>query len=134
MNNVMLQDGELVLIDMGEAGWGSPLLDYAQTAQAYNGVLMFVPERCRQVLGLEIEQAAYIRDHFFPMYFGANDPALDRKLEIVEALFLTRSFLIPFVQGWGYVQHNYDELIERARKYFFPKVDHLCEIIRTDFS
>ena len=134
MNNVMLQDGELVLIDMGEAGWGSPLLDYAQTAQAYNGVLMFVPERCRQVLGLEIEQAAYIRDHFFPMYFGENDPALDRKLEIVEALFLTRSFLIPFIQGWGYVQHNYDELIERARKYFFPKVDHFCEIIRAEFQ
>ncbi len=34
----------------------------------------------------------------------------------------------------GYVQHNYDELIERARKYFFPKVDHLCEIIRAEFQ
>ena len=134
MGNVMLQEGELVLIDMGEAGWGSPLLDFAQTANAYILMTTFYSHDVRKVLGLDLEEAIYVRDNLFRLYFGEDDPNLERKLSIITPLASIRCILIPFIQGWDHVQHNYDELIERARKYFFPKVDHLCEIIRTDFS
>ena len=133
MGNVMLQDGELVLIDVGEAGWGSPLLDFAQTAWAYGGITRYYPERCRKVLGVELEQAVHIRDRLFPLYFGCEGEALERKLAAVDAMCTLRGLLIPFLQGWADLPVDFADRLGRARESFFPRVEDLCALVQSDF-
>ena len=133
MGNVMLQDGELVLIDVGEAGWGHPLLDFAQTAWAYAGITRYYPERCQKVLGVELEQAAHIRDRLFPLYFGCEGEALERKLTVVEAVCAVRGLLIPFLQGWASLPEDFDARLARAREGVFSRIDELCALIESEF-
>lgn len=133
MGNVMLQEGELVLIDMGEAGWGHPLLDFAQTSLAYTNVTTLRPQNCRKVLGMELEQAVYIRDHIFPLYFGEDDPALARKLEGVAAVAELRRLLIWVLQGWDHLPEEFDAVLARVRANIFPRADEICGIFQNDF-
>ena len=134
MGNVMLQDGELVLIDVGEAGWGHPLLDFAQTQNAYVNLTTVRAFNCRKVLGMELEQAIYVRDHLFPLYFGDIGPeAMARKMTVVEAMHLVRFLLIAFLQGWDHLPSEFDDELARARVEFFPRVDELCALIGSEF-
>ena len=133
MGNVMLQDGELVLIDVGEAGWGHPLLDFAQTALAYNDMTTIHAGRCRKVLGLDLEQAVYVRDHLFQMYFEETGEALERKMTVVRAMGALRLVLIFFLQGYAELPKDYPDILDRARVNLFPHTDELCELIKSDF-
>ena len=134
MGNVMLQDGELVLIDVGEAGWGHPLLDFAQTQNAYVNLTTVRAFNCRKVLGLDLEQAIYVRDHLFPLYFGDIGPeALARKMTVIEAMHTVRFLLIAFLQGWDHLPTDFDDVLAKAREEFFPRIDELCALIESEF-
>ena len=133
MSNVMLQDGELVLIDVGEAGYGHPLLDFAQTATAYTALTGRRVKDCEKVLGLSYEQACYVRDNLFPMYFGDTGEKLARKLAAVKAMAVTRSLLIAFLQGWDHLPADFGARVSDAREILFPHIDELCGIIENDF-
>ena len=133
MSNVMLQDGELVLIDVGEAGYGHPLLDFAQTGNAYETITRRRPQDCERVLGLSMEEACYVRDNLFPMYFGDTGEALERKLTAVKAVTLLRGVLVAFLQGWDHLPADFSARIDNLRAFIFPQIDRLCEIIQNDF-
>ena len=134
MGNVMLQDGELVLIDVGEAGWGHPLLDFAQTQNAYVNLTTVRAFNCRKMLGLELEQAIYVRDHLFPLYFGDIGPeAMARKMTVIEAMHTVRFLLIAFLQGWDHLPADFDDVLARARTEVFPRVDELIALIESEF-
>ena len=133
MNNVMLHDGELVLIDMGEAGWGHPLFDFAQTAWAYELVNANDPARCRKVLGMTVEEAQYVHDNLFPMYFGDTGETLARKLAVVDGMGVLRRVLVPFLQGWSDPAPAVRERLVVAREKLFPRVDEICALIESEF-
>jgi len=133
MGNVMLQDDELVLIDVGEASWGHPLLDFAQTALAYNDLTTIHAERCRKVLGMDLEQAVYVRDHLFQMYFNETGEALERKMTVVRAMGALRLVLIFFLQGYAELPKDYPDILDRARVNLFRHTDELCELIKSEF-
>lgn len=133
MNNVMLQDGELVLIDVGEASWGHPLFDFAQTAWAYEATTVHSPERCRTVVGMSLEEACYVRDNLFPEYFGETGEALARKLTVVHGMAMLRRLLIPFLQDWTNAAEAVPERLAGARAELFPRIGELCSLIRSEF-
>ena len=133
MNNVMLQDGELVLIDVGEASWGHPLFDFAQTAWAYEATTVHSPERCRTVVGMSLEEACYVRDNLFPEYFGETGEALERKLTVVHGMAMLRRLLIPFLQDWTNAAEAVQERLAGARSELFPHIDELCSLIQSEF-
>lgn len=86
--NIMLQDGELVLIDMGGVTRGNPIYDLACTFRA----LFFVPkhnaEICRKSFGLEPELAFEIGRKFFAMYSGITDEqALENYIHKIRLAF-----------------------------------------------
>ncbi len=86
--NIMMHDGELMLIDMGGVTRGNPLYDLACTFRA----LFFVPkhnaEICRRSFGLEPELAFEIGKKFFAMYTGITDPqALKAYMDKIRLVF-----------------------------------------------
>ena len=133
MGNVMLQDGELVLIDVGEAGWGHPLLDFAQTMLAYTSMTTLLKKDCRRVLGMEVEQALYIRENLLPLYFGETGEALARKRTVIDAMRRVRLLLICFLQGLDRMPPDYDDIQADARSNVFSRVDELCALIESEF-
>ena len=133
MGNVMLQNGELVLIDVGEAGWGHPLLDFAQTMLAYTSMTTIRKQNCRRILGMEVEQALYIRENLFPLYFGETGPAMERKRTVIDAIRRLRLLLICFLQGWDHMPSDFDDILEDARANVFSRIDELCALIESEF-
>ncbi len=133
MNNVMLHDGELVLIDMGEASYGHPLFDFAQTAWAYELVNGNDPARCRKVLGMTVDEAQYVHDNLFRMYFDDTGEALERKLTVVDGMGQLRRVLIPFLQGWSEPATAVRERLKVVRENLFPRIDEICELIASEF-
>ncbi|MBR4703676.1 MAG: anti-sigma factor antagonist [Oscillospiraceae bacterium] len=133
MNNVMLQDGELLLIDVGEAGRGHPLFDFAQTEWAYLMATDYSPERCERVTGMSLEEARYVHKRLFPLYFGAAGDAAERKLAVVNGMAMLRRLLIPFLQNWNEASEAVCERLPGARQDFFPRINALCELIKSEF-
>ena len=132
MGNVMLQDGELVLIDVGEAGWGHPLLDFAQTMLAYSPATI-LRQDCRKILGMDVEQALYIQDNLIPLYFSETGEALARKKAVIDAMRRVRLLLICFIQGWDHMPSDFDDILADARSNVFSCVDELCAMIGSEF-
>ena len=133
MNNVMLQDGELLLIDVGEAGRGHPLFDFAQTEWAYLMATAYAPERCERITGMSPEEARFVHERLFPLYFGEAGEALERKLAVVNGMALLRRLLIPFLQNWNEASDAVRERLPAARQDLFPRIGSLCELIKSEF-
>ena len=95
--NIMLQNGELMLIDMGEVTRGVPIYDVASVFRDLISAPKNNPDIIRMSMGLEPELAMEIGTKFIAMYTGITDPqALEgymKQLELVYAfnvvMFLT---------------------------------------------
>lgn len=72
--NIMLQDGELMLIDMGEVTRGVPIYDVASVFRDLISAPKSNPDICRTSMGLEPELAVEIGTKFIAMYTGITDP------------------------------------------------------------
>ena len=72
--NIMLQYGELMLIDMGEVTRGVPIYDVASVFRDLISAPKSNPDICRTSMGLEPELAVEIGTKFIAMYTGITDP------------------------------------------------------------
>ena len=133
MNNVMMQGEELLLIDVGEAGYGHPLFDFAQTMSAYTGMTTTHADGCREVLGLSLEEACYVRDNLFPLYFGESGDSLERKMTVVHGMATLRMLLSPFLQGLEGAEEIARGRLGKARAQLFPQIDKVCALIEREF-
>lgn len=73
--NIMLQDGELMLIDMGEVTRGVPIYDLATVFRD----LISAPKKNAAIIeestGMKAEVCMEVGQKFFAMYTGITDPA-----------------------------------------------------------
>ena len=90
--NVMLQDGEALLIDMDTLSYGDPVFEFASIYNAYVGFYQGRPYAGgRSFIGLEIGQNAIVWKKTLRLYFGTDDEArLKRIEEKAELIGLTR--------------------------------------------
>ena len=118
--NVMYQQGEIVVIDMADIGFGHPIFDLA--AGAFHARYSGSATR-QQVHGMTQENMLRFWDKLLALYFGIED---EQKLAEVKALCdyfgLLRGALFPM----KHMQIS-PELkafhVEETRKYLFPNMD-----------
>lgn len=72
--NIMLQNGDLMLIDMGEVTRGVPIYDVASVFRDLISAPKNNPDITRMSMGLEPELATEIGTKFIAMYTGITDP------------------------------------------------------------
>ena len=72
--NIMLQNGELMLIDMGEVTRGVPIYDVASVFRDLISAPKNNPDIIRMSMGLEPELAMEIGTKFIAMYTGITNP------------------------------------------------------------
>ena len=75
MKNVMLQDGEALLIDMDTLCLGHPVFEFGSIFNSYIGYSELDTENVRKFLGIPFETAKQIWDRTVRMYFGTDDEA-----------------------------------------------------------
>ena len=81
IKNVMMQDGEVLLIDMDTLCQGHPIFELASMFNAYVGFSEIDPSISDTFLGVSHETSVSIWKKSLPLYLGTDDPA---KIEEVE--------------------------------------------------
>lgn len=78
VKNVMMQNGEVLLIDMDTLCYGDPVFEFASIFLAYQGFGELDHEVTKKFLGLEHSLAAEIWDKTLRLYFGTEDETVLR--------------------------------------------------------
>jgi len=74
-NNVMMQNGEALLIDMDTLSYGHPVFDLANVYITYVGFQEFDPDDVERFIGFDRKLCLKLWDLFLPRYLDSNDPA-----------------------------------------------------------
>ena len=81
IKNVMMQNGEVLLIDMDTLCVGNPVFEFASVYLAYLGYSENDHQIIRDFLGIEHETAKYIWEQTLRLYLGTDDEAVLRAAE-----------------------------------------------------
>ena len=91
LKNVMMQNGEVLLIDMDTLCVGDPVFEFASIYQAYVGFAELDPEVTMRFYGLPHETALQVWEKTLRLYFGTEDEAvLKEKAEKAMVIAYTR--------------------------------------------
>lgn len=84
--NVMIQDGEMMLIDMGDISKGHPLMEIMHFYSALPGLAKAMPQYCMQYIGLDAEMCIKGWEWFKKYYFAGVSEEQVRLLETAASL------------------------------------------------
>ena len=118
--NVMLMDDELIFIDMGDVGYGHPLLDIGGSYLGFMHIGKTAPERAEQYIGIPFDLAVIVWDNLINEYFGEENAELAKKLAEIygEAKYSTT----PIIYTKATEEMRYS-MVERMRKFSFIAED-----------
>ena len=125
--NVMMQNGEALLIDMGDISIGSPLFDLGAT---YNVLHHLSDEMIYQSTGIPLPLRDRFWKRFAQTYFATED---EQTLAYYEKTVYAASML-RFAVALGSADTFSDEVrsarVQELREKVFPNVDALIETVR----
>ena len=125
--NVMIQNDELMLIDMGEVGYGHPVLDLAH---AYSSMVMLVGDYDK-IIGIPRELGGELWNRTIDYYFeGLPTDVVALRKEQIKAVSCIRNF------SWLALSDSFPEVvINECRALFDKRVtnhrDQLLEVCQT---
>ena len=127
--NIMLRDGELMLIDMGGVTKGTPVYDMACTYRVLCFLPKFDPDICRRSFGLEPEAALKIGRDYFAGYTGIDDPAkLDEYIARIRLVFCF-SFILGISTSPARDDHGRSIIDKIFRGIVIPNADEIGSIL-----
>lgn len=83
LKNVMVQNGELLLIDMDTFSVGHPIFELAALYASYIAYNEDDHENCKSFFGISFEEAVEIYAQLIEDYFGKNDTKIEEKIKLV---------------------------------------------------
>lgn len=121
--NVMMSNGELILIDMGEVCHGNPLQDLSHTYSSMMGLV----GNYREIVGMDEEVAHRCYLSAIRAYFDTADEAMiARRLEQIRVASLIRNI------SWLSLSDSFpQELIDACKRLFEERIASQMEHIRT---
>lgn len=130
--NAMIQNGEPMLIDMGEVGYGHPLIDLGNS---YSSMVTLLGD-FEQIIGLPQSLARELWNRMIGYYFeGADAVEQAHRIEQIWAISIVRNF------SWLALSDSFPEdLIRQCQDAFDERVvrhkDHLLAVCETfgDFN
>lgn len=97
IKNVMLQNGEVLLIDMDTLCQGHPVFELASVFNAYMGFAELDHSISDTFLGIPYERSEYIWKKTLPLYLGTDDPEkiadVERKAQLIGYTRLMRRLI-----------------------------------------
>ena len=132
LKNIMLQNGELRLIDLGSASIGNPIFDiaglidyYKPIFEVWHDVWQLSIEMYRSYLGFDLKYGVQVLSEMCGTYFGLSS---QEEIENVTQKLLPYSFLILSYEAFFSAGTDHvliQSRIESAvRKLLLPSIDH----------
>lgn len=124
-NNIMVQDGELILIDMGDMTIGHPIFDFLATAATQVNLVKLSPEYAEFHTRMPAELITKTWRKLIDVYFG--DKSEDEKNRIEEQICVFSKLkvaLAPYF-GRGAAPEIIQASIDDAKANFLPQIDDL---------
>ena len=88
--NIMVQNGELLLIDMDTLSVGYPIFELASIFAPYVAFNEDEPGNSERFFGIKDEDAAKLYDELIKRYFGKDDPVIKDKIKIMGYVHMIR--------------------------------------------
>ena len=136
--NIMVQDGELLLIDMADVsiGWAGYDLTQIYNALVYSAHSSMLGEVVRNTLGLSIENIDKLWHSFISHYFETTDPEIinEKTIEIALAngpVFVARVGVLPPEMRQPLLAETKENYID---PFIRPNRDRIKEIYRKGIS
>ena len=128
MGNIMLQNGEPMLIDLGEAGVGHPIFDLVEVyiAYAFSPYSPYMtPERLLATVGMNAELCAAVWEEFIVKYFECSAGELEHRIRIIKGYAQLRLLLITVLMNRSVPESYWKQKAENVRKNLLPRIDEL---------
>ncbi len=126
--NVMMQDGETLLIDMDTICVGHPIFEFAAMFLTYIGFDESTPDNTLVFLGYPRQTARDLWDKTLPLYFNTNDKVRLQELETKAMILGYTRLLRRTLEKKGVDIESYEHRKERCIRHLIeeiPKVDSL---------
>lgn len=127
IKNVMMQNGEVLLIDMDTLCQGHPIFELASMFNAYIGFSALSHENVESFLGVTFDVSTAIWKKSLALYIGSDDPA---KLQDVE----NKAMLIGYVRLARRLIRRKGLESESGRatvEYYISEVNRLLDVVDT---
>ena len=118
--NIMYMDGELLFIDMGDVGYGHPLLDLGGSYVAMEHIGKVNPAMTQKYIGIDFETLTRVWKSLLGEYFGEAHAEEGRKL--AEIYGEAKYALTPFIYT-KMTEDMANDLVARTRKTGFNNPD-----------
>ena len=125
IKNVMLQNGEALLIDMDTLCVGHPVFELASMYNAYKGFYELDRNAIRSFLGIDYETSCRIWELSLSCYFGTDDKTVINEVE-------NKAKLIGFIKILRRsIRRNLlaDEAGQKAADYYISEICRLTELL-----
>ncbi len=125
--NAMVQRGELMLIDMGEIGYGHPILDLGH---AYSAMVTLVGDY-EKIIGMPKELGTALWERAINYYFeGLPEETIARRKAQIEVVSCVRNF------SWLALSDSFpEEVVNQCKSLFAERIanrrDYILEVCKT---
>ena len=120
--NAMVQGDELMLIDMGEVGYGHPIIDLGHS---YSAMMSLVGDY-EQIIGIPQEYATDVWKRMIGHYFeGATSDEVAHRIEQISVVGCVRNF------SWLSLSDSFpDEVVRQCQEVFHERVSQRKDYIK----
>ena len=124
-NNIMVQDDDLILIDMGSMSCGHPVFEFLATAATQVNLVKLNPAYAEMHTNMPVELITGTWRRLIDGYFSDYDEAKRARIEEQICLFSKLKVALCPYFGRGVSQEILNASIEDARQNLLPKIREL---------
>ncbi len=128
-NNVMIQNGELILIDMGDMSVGHPIFDFLATAATQVNLVKLSPEYAEFHTKMPAELITKTWKRLINRYFADKSQEERDRIEEQIATFSKLKVALAPVYGRGASPEIIQASIDDAKANFLPRIDELIRAV-----
>ena len=121
--NVMMQNGEVLLIDMDTLSQGDPVFEFASIYNAFVGFYDFNHDATIEFQGLDYDTTISIWKKMLPLYFGTTDPDVLKAVENKSAILGYARLMRRLIRRNGFDTEEGRKLIAHYKNQIETRLD-----------
>lgn len=128
-NNILVADGELIMIDMGDMSYGHPMFDFLATAATQANLVDLDPAYAEIHTQMPVQTIKRLWSYLLNTYFAERPKSEIAAIDAQIRLFTKLKVALAPVVGRGIPQELMEASVEDAKQNFLTRSDELIDVI-----